>query len=118
MVSLEDLAAAALRRDNLTLRSLVQDFLREHPHLQGVSRPQTEDQAILGIAAGLIELLAQRNEQAAPDWSRTIGAMPEPFILLEAALRMKRLRALCEAESPEPLRKRGLYAPPDFLTFA
>ena len=29
-----------------------------------------------------------------------------------------RLRALCEAESPEPLRKRFLYAPPNFLEFA
>jgi len=118
MVSLENVAAAALRRDNLSLRSLVQDFLRDHPRLQTVPRPQTEDQEILGIAAGLLELMAQRTGQAAPDWTRDIGAMPKPFILLEAALRMKRLRALCEAESPEPLRKRGLYAPPNFLTFA
>jgi hypothetical protein len=37
--------------------------------------------------------------------------------LLEAATRMKRLRAHCESEAPEALRKRGLYAPADFLTF-
>ncbi len=30
---------------------------------------------------------------------------------------MKYLWALCEAESPEPLRKRGFYAPPDYLAF-
>lgn len=118
MVSLEIVAQAALRRDALELRSLVQEFLRDQPELVAVSRPQTEDQEILGIAAGLIELLAQRSGQAAPSWTSEIGPMPKPFVMLEAATRMKWLRALCEAESPEPLRKRGLYAPPDFLTFA
>ena len=118
MVSIEDVAAAALRRDHLTLRSLVQDFLRDRPRLSNVPRPQTENQEVLGVAAGLVELLALRTGQPAPIWTRQVGAMPKPFLLLEAALRMKRLRALCEAESPEPLRKRGLYAPPDFLTFA
>jgi hypothetical protein len=43
--------------------------------------------------------------------------LPEPIFLLEAAARMKRLRALCETQSPEPLRKRGFYAPPNFLEF-
>ena len=118
MVSLEDVAAAALRRDALSLRSLVQDFLRDHPRLSSVPRPQTEDAEILGVAAGLLELMAQRTGQAAPVWTHDVGAMPKPFVLLEEALRMKRLRALCQAESPEPLRKRGLYAPPDFLTIA
>jgi hypothetical protein len=79
MVTLEVLAEAALRRDSLQLRSLVQDFVRDHP---------------------------------------VIGPVPEPVFLLESATRMKRLRILCETEAPEPLRKRGLFAPPDFLTFA
>jgi hypothetical protein len=118
MAMLEELAMAALGRDHLTLRSLVRDFLTEYPQLANVPRPQSENQDVLSVAAGLLELLAQRAGQAAPDWTRSIGPMPTPFILLESALRMKRLRALCETESPEPLRKRGLYAPPDFLTFA
>jgi hypothetical protein len=118
MVSIEEVAEAALRRDNLTLRWLVQDFLRDHPHLPNVPRPLTENQEILGVAAGILELIAQRTQQLAPIWTRDVGAMPKPFLLLESALRMKRLRALCETESPEPLRRRGLYAPPDFLTFA
>ena len=118
MVTLAMLAKTALQRDSLHLRSLVQDFVRDHPQLITVPRPQIENQQILGTAAALLELLAQHTGQPAPAWTRDIGAVPEPMFLLEAATRMKRLRALCEAEAPEPLRKRGLYAPPDFLTFA
>jgi hypothetical protein len=118
MVTLEALAETALQRDSLHLRSLVQDFVRDHPQLTAIPRPHIDNQQILGTAAALLELLAQRTGQSAPAWTREIGAVPEPVFLLKSATRMKRLRALCEAESPEPLRKRGLYAPPDFLTFA
>lgn len=117
MVTLEALAKTALQRDNLHLRSLALDFIREHPDLASIPRPRTDDQQILGTAAALLELLAQRTGQAAPAWTREVGPVLEPVFLLEAATRMKRLRALCESEAPEPLRKRGLYAPPDFLMF-
>ena len=118
MVTLEALAETALRRDSLQLRSLAQDFVREHPHLTLIPRPQTDNPQLLGTAAALLELLAQRTRQVAPNWTREIGAVPEPVFLLEAATRMPHLRALCEAEAPEPLRRRRLYAPPDFLSFA
>ena len=117
MVTLEALAEAALRRDSLQVRSLAQDLLREDPQLATLPRPPIDDQQILGTAAALLELLAQRSGQPAPAWTREVGPVLEPVFLLEAATRMKRLRALCQSEAPEPLRKRGLYAPPDFLTF-
>jgi hypothetical protein len=118
MVTLELLAETALRREGLYLRSLAQDFVREHPHLASIARPTGDNAQLLGTAAALLELLAQRSGQTAPAWTHEIGAVPEPMFLVEAATQMKRLRALCEAEAPEPLRKRGLFAPPDFLTFA
>jgi hypothetical protein len=117
MVTLEALALTALQHDSLRLRSLAQDFLREHPELASVPRPLTEDQQVLATAAALLELLAERAGQPGPSWTRGVGPLTEPVFLLEAATRMKRLRALCESEAPEPLRKRKLYAPPDFLTF-
>src|SRR5687768_4396208 len=117
-LGLESMTEAALRRDGLGLRSLVQDFLGRHSNLSAVSRPESEDLQLLGTAAALIELLAERRGQAAPAWASAVGGVPEPMFLLEAASRMSRLRSLCETESPEPLRRRGLYAPPDFLTFA
>ena len=92
--------------------------MREYPDLASIPRPITDDQQVLAMAAALVELFAQRAGQLAPAWTDEVGPLLEPVFLLEAATRMKRLRALCESEAPEPLRKRGLYAPPDFLTFA
>ena len=118
MVTLESLADAAWRRDHLELRGLTQDFLRDHPRLDALPRPTTTNSELLTIAAALVELFALRAGQGAPDWTSEVGALATPMYLIEAASRMKNLRTLCERESPEPLRKRGLYAPPAFLTFA
>lgn len=118
MATLEALAEAALRRDGLRLRSLAQDFLREHPRFDDVPRPTIPDATTLSAAAGLLELLGERNGRAVPEWTRSVGPAPAPVYLVAAAERMERLRVLCESESPRPLRKRGLYAPPDFLSFA
>jgi len=118
MVTLEQLAEAALNRDNLRLRSLAQDWLRENPRLSDTPRPNTPDPRLLAVAASLIELFAQRGRQTPPTWAKEVGPLPEPIFLVESAASMKRLRALCETQAPEPLRKRRLYAPPNFLEFA
>jgi hypothetical protein len=118
MVTLEEVARAALSRDSLRLRSLAQDFLLENPRLSEYARPATSDNRVLATSAALIELFALRAHQAAPAWTKDIGPLGEPFFLLESATRLKHLRALCEAQAPLPLRKRRLYAPPNFLEFA
>ena len=43
---------------------------------------------------------------------------PRRLFLVRAASSMPRLRSLCEREGPEPLRRRGLLAPPEFLSIA
>ena len=118
MVTIEQLADAALKGDTLLLRSLTQDLLRERPQLGNYPRPQTDDPRLLAAAASLIELFALRLHQPAPSWTKEVGALPEPIFLVKAAATMKRLRVLCETQAPEPLRKRGFYAPPNFLEFA
>lgn len=118
MVTIEQLAAAALNGESLLLRSLTQDLLREQPRLSTYPKPQTGDFRLLAAAASLVELLALRLQQVPPAWTTEVGALPEPIYLLKAAASMKRLRTLCETEAPEPLRKRGFYAPPNFLEFA
>ena len=118
MVTLEEVARAALNRDTLQLRSLTQDLLRATPRLETTPRPTTDDMRILSFAAALIELLALRQNQSPPAWAKEIGPLQEPFFLLQAAESMKHLRELCQTQSPEPMRKRGLYAPPNFLEFA
>lgn len=118
MITIEQIAEAAINRDALLLRSLTQDLLRERPRLKDFPRPSTADFRTLAAAASLIELLAGRLQQEPPSWTRDVGALSEPIHLVSAAARMKHLRALCEEQSPEPLRKRGFYAPPNFLESA
>jgi hypothetical protein len=100
------------------LRSLVQDLFRAKVDLSRVPRPTTQDTRLLAITASLVELLALRQKQMPPAWTKEIGPLKEPFYMLESVESMKRLRALCESQSPEPMRKRKLYAPPHFLEFA
>jgi len=118
MDQIEQLAQAALARDHLKLRSLVQDLTRANINFGDLPRPTTPDSRLLAITASLIELLALRQKQNPPVWTKEIGPLKEPFFMLESAASMKRLRILCETQSPEPMRKRLFYAPPHFLEFA
>ncbi len=118
MEQIEQLAQAALERDHLKLRSLVQDVTREKVDWSKTPRPSTKDARLMVFSAALVELLSERNHQVSPASTKEIGALKEPFFLLESAIQMKRLRVLCETQSPEPMRKRLLYAPPHFLEFA
>lgn len=115
MVRIEQLAEAAIGHDALLLRSLTQDFLRERPNLREYSKPAAVNFKTLAAAASLIELLAERLNQEPPSWTKDVGALPQPVHLVKSAATMKHLRALGEQQSPEPLRKRGFYAPPNFL---
>lgn len=118
MATIEQIAEAALNKESLLLRSLAQDLLRDNPELDQIPRPQTQDTRVLAAAASLLELLALRLNQKPPCWTKDVEAISEPIHLLKAAASMKRLRVLCETQSPEPLRRRGFYAPPNFLEFA
>ena len=118
MEPIEQLAQAALDRDHLKLRSLVQDLSRSKTDFSVILRPSVTDARLLILSAALTELLAQRSNQTPPAWTKEIGALKEPFFLLESAMTMKRLKTLCETQSPEPMRKRLLFAPPHFLEFA
>jgi len=118
MIRIEQLAEAAINQDALLLRSLTQDLLRERPNLREYSKPAAVNFETLAAAASLIELLAERSNQEPPSWTKEVGALPQPLHLVKSAATMKHLRALCEQQSPEPLRKRGFYAPPNFLESA
>jgi len=118
MTTIETIAQSALEKDNLMTRSLVQDFLRTQPNLSAIPRPNLSEHAELAIAAALLELFAQRQNQKAPQWTSEVDGVSEPFFLIRSVEKMKRLRELCLQESPEPLRKRKFFAPPDYLKFA
>lgn len=115
---IEQLATAALARDSLRVRSLVLELLATYPKLENVPQPDSSDERERAIAAGLIELLAMRRNQSPPSWTKDAVGNPAPFFLLQFTQTMPRLRQLCEQESPEPLKRRLFYAPPNFLEFA
>ena len=115
MVTLEQLAEAALAGEALALRSLSQDWLRENPQIADCTRPCSIDPQVLAVAASLAELFADRAGQPPPHWSREIGPLAQPRYLVRAAETMKRLRRMCEVESPPSLRRRNLFAPAEFL---
>ena len=117
MATVDQLAAAVLEGDGLAARSAAQDLLQQSP-LASVSRPMTDDPRVLAVAAALLELLAERTQQAPPAWAEGVGPAPETIYLLTSAQTMRHLRDLCERESPEPLRKRRLFAPSNYLSFA
>lgn len=118
MATIEQIAAAILYDDSLITRALVQDFLRSEPALAEITRPETTDPVLLAVAASILELFAVRTHQPAPAWTKQVGPVEQPIYLLKAATHMRRLRDLCHDAAPEPLRRRGLYAPPDYLAFA
>lgn len=118
MVNLDDLAVAARDGDTLRLRSLTQDWLRENTDISRCPPPGTVDDTLRAISAGLVELLAERRREPPPSWTERVTAARRPVYLVKSAATLRRMRQLCETESPLPLRRRNVFAPPTFLEFA
>ena len=117
MVQLEQIAVAILRGDALGARSLVQDWTNTPLEQRDSRRPQTHDKQVLAVAASIAELLAERSGQMPPEWTKSVAPLAEPLFLVRAARTMPRMRTHCERETPAPLRKRRLFAPPNYLSF-
>lgn len=117
-MELTDLVRSILGHDMLAARQWVADAFRSGIRWSEVGRPEGLSATELALAAGLAELMAERLGQRPPGWSASVDGAPEVIFLVQAAETMPRLRRLCEKEGPLPLRRRGLLAPPEFLTVA
>jgi hypothetical protein len=117
-VDLRDLVAALLRRDPLNARQWVADATREGFDWSHVAEPHDLGPAGQAVAAAVVEMMAERSGSRPAAWTSAVPAAPERLFLVQAAEVLPRLRRLCEEEGPEPLRRRGLLAPPGFLTAA
>jgi len=117
-VELNDLVQALLRFDGLSARQWLADAARAGLVWSEVPAPVGLDATERAVAAGVAELLASRSGQSPPGWTAAIPPAPQSLFLVRAAATMPRLRAVCERDGPEPLRRRGLLAPPDFLSIA
>lgn len=115
MTSLEQIAAQILAKNPLEVRSLVQDYVRRGAPLWSERAPDSDDPKIRVVAAAIAELIASHTTQQAPAWVDQIGRLPTPVYLVEAAAQSPKMRARVERESPEPLRKRNVFAPPGYL---
>jgi len=115
---LEDLVRALLNFEALAVRQWLADAQRSGFVWAEVPPPAGLDATGLAVAAGVAEVLSARLGQSPPVWTASVPPAPEKLYLVRAALSMPRLRSLCEREGPEPLRRRGLLAPPEFLSIA
>jgi len=115
-MELRDLVAAILKGDLLTARQWVADAHRARLRWDSCPLPSGFDRRELAVAAGLLELLASRARSQAPSWTRDVGvAQDEPLFLDPGLEAMPRTLERIKREAPEPLRKRNLFASPDFL---
>ncbi len=112
------LIEALMSFDVLRARQWVADATRMPISWSEVARPAGMDAEQLAVAAGVVELLAERSGQQSPSWTVEVGESPRRIYLVRAAKSMPRLRRLCEEEGPEPLRRRQIMAPPEFLSVA
>jgi hypothetical protein len=118
-VTIEQIASKALQGEDRLLRGMVMALLRENPALCDITRPQTDDQQILAASASLLELFAERYNQSPPEWTKEIGPLTEPIYLVNGIGKESRrlVHRMADAQSPEPLRKRGFLATANYLTF-
>ena len=117
-MELNDLVEALLQFDALAARQWVSDALRCGLAWSGLPRPAGLTAEELAVAAGVVEMLAERAGQSPPPWTADVPSSPRRIYLVRAAESMPRLRRLCEREGPEPLRRRQVLAPPEFLSVA
>ena len=117
-MDLRDLVRALLDFDALAARQWLADAQRSGFLWSEVPTPAGLNATELATAAGVVEILAARTGQPPPGWAASVPPAPERLFLVRAASSMPRLRSLCEREGPEPLRRRGLLAPPEFLSIA
>ncbi len=117
-MDLRDLVHALVARDALRARQWAADAERGAFDWSRVAEPRDLDPLGLAVAAAVVEMMTGRKGAPTPTWTKAVPAAPQRMFLVRAAESLPRLRRLCEQEGPEPLRRRGLLAPPDFLTAA
>ena len=117
-MEVRDLVDSILGGDLLSARQWVADAQREPVNWEALPCPHDLAGRALTVAAGLVELLAERAGQKPPPWTDSVGAVGAPLVLDPGLENMPRSLAHAKVAGPEPLRKRNLFALPDFLEVA
>lgn len=117
-ITIEAIARAILAYEDLRASALTLEWLRYDQPFAEIARPETDEPQLLAVAAAVVELLAQRANQAPPAWTAEVGGLTEPFFVWRLSPQQTYTRQLCLEESPEPLKRRNIFSPPNYLTFA
>jgi len=115
-MKLEDLVHAILGDRPLEARQWVADAVRAGIRFDQLPLPDLESKRERALAAGLAELLAIRGDQAPPAWTTEVGPLAEPFFVSRRLQQMPRSAEEARVNGPEPLRRRNVYASPNFLS--
>jgi hypothetical protein len=114
LIRLVDLVLAEdMRPARAIVMDLVSDACAGRLVLRDIGRPNLADKDKLALCASLVEHIAAQAKQDPPDWTRDIEAATVPVYLVKFGL--PKMKALYEAETPEPLRRRHFYAPAGYL---
>src|SRR5215218_4938289 len=116
-MELRNLIDAVIVGDLLTARQWVADARRKHLNWEGLAYPKEFGGTAMIVAAALVERLASRAGANPPAWTADVGA-DDPLVLDPGLEDMPRSFAKAKTAGPEPLRKRNLFALPDFLDVA
>ena len=110
-----ELTAAILRRDDLSARQMVKDAKRLGFSWANAPAPDFSSRGARAVYAGIVELMADRNGQVPPAWTCDVPASPAPLFLVHATKKSKGLRRDSLSGTPDPLKKRNVFALPDYL---
>ena len=117
-MNVHDLTHSMLEFDTLAVRQWLADADAKGFDWTCVAEPEGRGAVEAALTAGVVELMCSRVNKEPPAWTARIGPMPEEVFLVRHAHTMPRLLETCRTLGPEPLRKRGFLAPPEYLKVA
>ncbi len=117
-LALADLARALVTGEHLRARQWVLDAETLGFDWSRVAEPSGLSREEMAVAAGVVELMSSRQGTTAPAWTSAVGPLDEPLHLVPSTRTLRRTRDLCAQHGPEGLRRRGVMALPNMLTFA
>ncbi|NJM41039.1 MAG: hypothetical protein HC853_09820, partial [Anaerolineae bacterium] len=109
--SIDELARALLADGGAIVGQYTMNLWDENASFTEVPKPDPATYEELVVSAALLELFAARRNEPPPAWTSKVGGLTQPRFLMggyEKKYPKRRERWL--RESPEPLKKRNLFA--------
>jgi hypothetical protein len=116
--TIDDLARALLADRSAIVGQYTMNLWAENGDFSELIEPQDATYEVLVVSAAILELFAARRKQSPPEWTKAIGGLDTPrFLMGGYEKRYPRRAERWLRESPDPLKKRNLFASAEFLEF-